>query len=158
LGPRGDGCSTARSAIRLISTIRTPILRCTQRSRLPRKLANQKSYCNRRAAKRRQPPHHATLPLEFPSPIFPMMIRFSCRAIQSPAASLANKRLVEAAHGLGVEVLDRGLLPEAGIQVHALVIPVRCAASNYDVLLHIGETRDSGSGATHHPGMTAWMD
>lgn len=89
--------------------------RRTQRSPLPRRLANQKSYCNRRAAKRRQPPHHATLLLEFPSPVFPMMIRFSCRVIQSPAARLANKRLVEAAHGLGVEVLDRGLLPEAGI-------------------------------------------
>jgi hypothetical protein len=34
------------------------------------------------------------------------------------------------------------------------VIPGRCAASNYDVQLHIGESRDSGSGATHHPGMT----
>jgi len=34
------------------------------------------------------------------------------------------------------------------------VIPARCEASNYDVQLHIGESRDSGSGAAHHPGMT----
>jgi len=28
------------------------------------------------------------------------------------------------------------------------------SASNYDVQWHIGESRDSGSGAAHHPGMT----
>jgi hypothetical protein len=28
-------------------------------------------------------------------------------------------------------------------------------ASNYDVQLHIGESRDSGSGPSDHPGMTA---
>src|ERR1700719_3064254 len=31
-------------------------------------------------------------------------------------------------------------------RVH-IVIPGRCEASNYDVQLHIGESRDSGSGA-----------
>jgi hypothetical protein len=34
------------------------------------------------------------------------------------------------------------------------VIPGRCEATNYDVQLHIGESRDSGSGAAHNPGMT----
>ena len=34
------------------------------------------------------------------------------------------------------------------------VIPGRCEASNYDVQLHIGESRDSGSGPSDHPGMT----
>src|SRR3984893_14033890 len=29
--------------------------------------------------------------------------------------------------------------------------PMTGSASNYDVQLHIGESRDSGSGATHHP-------
>ena len=40
------------------------------------------------------------------------------------------------------------------IKVSKDVIPGRCKASNYDVQLHIGESRDSGSGAAHHPGMT----
>ena len=39
-------------------------------------------------------------------------------------------------------------------EICGVVIPGRCAASNYDVRLHIGESRDSGSGAAHHPGMT----
>src|SRR6202049_716063 len=34
------------------------------------------------------------------------------------------------------------------------VIPGRCEASNYDVQLHIGESRDTGSGPSDHPGMT----
>ena len=34
------------------------------------------------------------------------------------------------------------------------VIPGRCEASNSDVQLHIGESRDSGSGPSDHPGMT----
>ncbi len=36
----------------------------------------------------------------------------------------------------------------------SFVIPGRCAASNYDVQLHIGESQDSGSGPSDHPGMT----
>src|SRR6266481_1473318 len=36
----------------------------------------------------------------------------------------------------------------------ASVIPGRCEASNYNVQLHIGESRDSGSGPSDHPGMT----
>jgi len=31
--------------------------------------------------------------------------------------------------------------------------PMTGSASNYDVQWHIGESRDSGSGAAHHPGM-----
>jgi hypothetical protein len=34
------------------------------------------------------------------------------------------------------------------VAVKADVIPGRCEASNYDVQLHIGESRDSGSGAS----------
>jgi DNA helicase-2/ATP-dependent DNA helicase PcrA len=34
------------------------------------------------------------------------------------------------------------------------VIPERCEAANHDVQLHIGESRDSGSGPSDHPGMT----
>jgi hypothetical protein len=35
-----------------------------------------------------------------------------------------------------------------------VVIPGRIEDANYDVLLHIGESRDSGSGPSDHPGMT----
>src|SRR5712671_2498321 len=42
---------------------------------------------------------------------------------------------------------------KAGFENEA-VIPGRCEASNYDVQLHIGEARDSGSGPLDHPGMT----
>jgi hypothetical protein len=34
------------------------------------------------------------------------------------------------------------------------VIPGRIEDANYDVQLHIGESRDSGSGPSDHPGMT----
>jgi len=34
-----------------------------------------------------------------------------------------------------------------------VVIPGRCEASNYDAHLRIGESRDSGSGPSDHPGM-----
>jgi DNA helicase II / ATP-dependent DNA helicase PcrA len=39
-------------------------------------------------------------------------------------------------------------------QALAAVIPGRIEDANYDVHLHIGESRDSGSGPTDHPGMT----
>jgi len=35
-----------------------------------------------------------------------------------------------------------------------IVIPGRVEDANYDVLLHIGESRDSGFDASHRPGMT----
>src|SRR4029077_17153138 len=38
-----------------------------------------------------------------------------------------------------------------------VVIPARCEASNYDVQLHIGQSRDSGSGPSDHPGMTIFV-
>jgi hypothetical protein len=44
--------------------------------------------------------------------------------------------------------------PPDGQNLDYLVIPGRCAATNDDVRLHIRESRDSGSGAAHHPGMT----
>jgi DNA helicase II / ATP-dependent DNA helicase PcrA len=34
------------------------------------------------------------------------------------------------------------------------VIPGRIEDANYDVQLHIGESRDSGFDASHRPGMT----
>src|SRR5450432_216177 len=47
-------------------------------------------------------------------------------------------------------------------RLSSAVIPGRCEASDYDVQLHIVESRDSGSGAAHHPEMTnhkrkTWM-
>ena len=42
------------------------------------------------------------------------MSRFCCRAIQSPAIELGEQRLVEAARRLHVDILDDGILPEAG--------------------------------------------
>ena len=43
---------------------------------------------------------------------------------------------------------------EADPEAVVLVIPGRCEASSYDEQLHIGESRDSGSGPADHPGMT----
>jgi DNA helicase II / ATP-dependent DNA helicase PcrA len=38
--------------------------------------------------------------------------------------------------------------------INLIIIPGRIEDANYDVQLHIGESRDSGSGPSDHPGMT----
>jgi hypothetical protein len=56
---------------------------------------------------------------------------------------------------LAMTVLERAVTAETIIQSFAsFVIPGRCAAWNYDVQLHIGESRDSGSGPSDQPEMT----
>jgi hypothetical protein len=56
-------------------------------------------------------------------------------------------------------VSGRNLKPSARViapRETEAVIPGRCEASNHNAQLRIGESRDSGSGATHHPGMTVY--
>jgi len=44
----------------------------------------------------------------------------------------------------------------AGIENLSFVIPGRIEDANYDAQLRIGESRDSGSGPSDHPGMTTF--
>ena len=73
--------------------------------------------------------------------------------VENVLTSLFNSHLFDFQEGW-IYVLGVGI---AGGMVlrSAAVIPGRIADANSDVQLHIGESRDSGSGPSDHPGMTS---
>ena len=72
------------------------------------------------------------------------------------ARDLSGCRLRAGRHGAAPQLRPEPDRRDLGAQAVTLlsVIPGRVEDANYDVQLHIGESRDSGSGPSDHPGMT----